>query len=148
MQTGGVGLLVPDDFSLRRWPMTRSARSSRRCATGLSDDWVVMPDVGLVRDHRDHQLDVVLAHPREGVAVIEVKGHRVQLRHGQFVPDRGHLPVQPHVQARGNAYALRDAAARRRCRRSRSCRSSTPSCSPTPSSGVASCRRRSSRSSS
>ena len=107
MQTGDVGLLVPDDLSLRALANDEEREVVEALRDRLSDDWVVMPDVGLVRDHRDHQLDVVLAHPHEGVAVIEVKGHRVQLRYGQFVPDRGHLPVQPHVQARGNAYALR-----------------------------------------
>ena len=99
---------MPDDFSLRALANDEEREVVEALRDRLSDDWVVLPDVGMVREQRDHQIDVVIAHPREGVAVIEVKGHRVQLRHGQFVPDRGHLPVQPHVQARANAYALRD----------------------------------------
>jgi hypothetical protein len=103
-----VGVLVPEDFTLRSLANDEERVVVEALRDRLSDDWLVFPDVGLVTDRRDRQIDVVLAHPREGVAVIEVKGHRVQLRHGQFVPDRGHLPVQPHVQARDNAYALRD----------------------------------------
>jgi Nuclease-related domain len=103
-----VGVLVPEDFSLRSLANDEERVVVEALRDRLSDDWLVIPDVGLVTDRRDRQIDVVIAHPREGVAVIEVKGHRVQLRHGQFVPDRGHLPVQPHVQARDNAYALRD----------------------------------------
>jgi hypothetical protein len=103
-----VGVLVPEDFALRSLANDEERVVVEALRDRLSDDWLVIPDVGLVTDRRDRQIDVVLAHPREGVAVIEVKGHRVQLRHGQFVPDRGHLPVQPHVQSRDNAYALRD----------------------------------------
>jgi hypothetical protein len=98
-----VGVLVPEDFALRSLANDEERVVVEALRDRLSDDWLVIPDVGLVTDRRDRQIDVVLAHPREGVAVIEVKGHRVQLRHGQFVPDRGHLPVQPHVQSRDNA---------------------------------------------
>ena len=99
-QTVAVGQIVPDDFSLRTLVNDEERAVVEALRDHLSDDWLVLPDVALATDRRDHQIDVVLVHPREGLAVIEVKGHRVQLRHGQFVPDRGHLPVQPHVQAR------------------------------------------------
>jgi hypothetical protein len=103
-----VGLIVPEDFSLRTLPNDEERAVVEALRDHLSDDWLVLPTVALATDRRDHEIDVVLAHPREGVVVLEVKGHRVQLRNGQFVPDRGHLTVQPHVQARHNAYALRD----------------------------------------
>jgi Nuclease-related domain len=87
-----VGLVVPEDFPLRGLLNDEERAVVEALRDRLSDDWLVFPDVALATDRRDHQIDVVLAHPREGVAVIEVKGHRVQLRNGQFVPDRGQLP--------------------------------------------------------
>ena len=112
-KTVGVGLLVPEDFPLRSLANDEERAVVEALRDHLSDDWVVLPDVALVAKSRDHQIDVVLAHPREGVAVIEVKGHRVQLRDGRFVSERGPLDVQPHAQARSNAYELRDSAPRR-----------------------------------
>ena len=88
-----MGLLVPEDFPLRSLANDEERAVVEAFRDHLSDDWVVLPDVALVAKSRDHQIDVVLAHPREGVAVIEVKGHRVQLRDGRFVSDRGPLDV-------------------------------------------------------
>ena len=99
---------MPGDFSLRTLANDEERVVVEALRDRLSVGWLIFPDVALATDRRDRQVDVVIAHPREGVAVIEVKGHRVQLRNGQFVPDRGHLPVQPQVQARHNACALRD----------------------------------------
>ena len=95
-----VGLIVPDDFSLRSLANDEERAVVEALRDRLSDDWLVFPDVALVTDRRDHQIDVVLAHPREGVAVIEVKGHRVQLRNGQFVPDRATSRCS-HMSRRG-----------------------------------------------
>ena len=73
----------------------------------LSDGWLVMPDVGLT-GARDRQADIVLAHQREGVAVIEVKGHLPIIRAGHWYANGTPMVPQPFEQARNNAYAIRD----------------------------------------
>lgn len=73
----------------------------------LTDGWMVIPDVGLV-SQRDHQIDIVIAHPRDGIAVIEVKGHRPSIRGGIFEANGCVMEPQPLNQARNNAYELRD----------------------------------------
>ena len=73
----------------------------------LSDGWLVIPNVGLT-GQRDRQIDIVIAHEREGVAVIEVKGHRAKIRGGLWCSDGKPLEPQPLSQARDNAYELRN----------------------------------------
>ena len=74
---------MPDDF-----PMSALANEEERAVVQAfvdrsSDGWLVFPDVGIV-GQRDRQMDVVIAHEREGIAVVEVKGHRVFLAGGLF----------------------------------------------------------------
>ena len=73
----------------------------------LTDGWVVIPDVGL-HGQRDYQLDIVIAHARDGIAVIEVKGHVPVIRGGVFHAHGQPMKPQPLTQAKGNAYELRD----------------------------------------
>ena len=73
----------------------------------LTDGWLVLPSVGLSDDDRDREMDVVVAHPRDGLAVVEVKAHRPTIRDGLWHANGGPMGPQPHEQARENAYALR-----------------------------------------
>ena len=102
-----MGLLVPDDF-----PMSLLANDAERLVVEslrdrLSDGWLVIPNVGLT-GQRDRQMDIVIAHEREGIAVIEVKGHRAKIRGGLWCSDGRPLEPQPLSQARDNAYELRN----------------------------------------
>ncbi len=74
----------------------------------LTDGWLVMPSVGLADTDRDREMDIVVAHANDGVAVIEVKGHRPDVREGLWYAHGRPMEPQPHEQARGNAYALRE----------------------------------------
>jgi len=102
-----MGLLVPENF-----PMSLLANDEERVVVQalcdrLTDGWLVIPDVGLT-GQRDWQMDIVLAHEREGIAVIEVKGHRVSVIGGLWCSHGRPMATQPLAQAKGNAYALRD----------------------------------------
>lgn len=102
-----MGILVPENF-----PMSSLKNDEERIVVAafrdrLTDGWLVIPDVGLTGD-RDRQTDIVLAHERDGVAVIEVKGHRAKVERGMWCCDGRPLSPQPLAQAQGNAYALRD----------------------------------------
>jgi hypothetical protein len=102
-----MGTLLPEDFPLGSLINDAERDVVTSLRDGLSDDWLVMPHVGLLGD-RDREIDVVIAHPRNGVFIVEVKGHRVQLRSGIWYDQRGALDPQPTDQAKGNAFALRD----------------------------------------
>ena len=102
-----MGILVPDDFPLSQLKNDEERRVVEAFRDGLSDGWVILPDVG-IHNWRDFQMDIVLVHQDEGVVVIEVKGHVPTIRGGVWF-NRG-LPMepQPFAQARDNSYALRD----------------------------------------
>jgi hypothetical protein len=102
-----MGVLVPEDFPLGKLANDEERSVVDAFVDGLSDGWYVIPDVGVL-DRRDHQIDIVLVHPKNGVFVVEVKGHRPQIRNGQWVTDRGPMSPQPVQQARDNTYKLRD----------------------------------------
>ncbi len=101
-----MGRLVPEDFPLATLANDAERRVVEALRDGLTDGWLVMPDVG-IRRNRDHQLDVVLVHQDWGVVNLEVKGHRMQLRDGLWCSDGSPLAPQPTAQAKDNAYALR-----------------------------------------
>ena len=74
-----MGILVPGDFPMASLANDEERFVVRALCDGLTDGWVVVPDVGL-RGRRDRQLDIVIAHTSDGIAVIEVKGHVPAIR--------------------------------------------------------------------
>ncbi len=101
-----MGILIPENFSMARLCNAERLVVEALCEQ-LSDSWMVMPDVAISAD-RDYQMDVVIAHERDGIAVIEVKGHRVAVKAGQWCCDGLPLVPQPVSQAKTHAYALRE----------------------------------------
>ncbi len=73
----------------------------------LNDSWYVIPAVELSGTDRDYEIDVVIAHPRDGIAVIEVKGHQPEIKSGQWYAHGSVMNPQPLSQAKGNSYELR-----------------------------------------
>lgn len=97
---------MPEDF-----PLASMANDAERLVVTafrdrLTDGWLILPDVGL-RGDRDRQLDIVLAHEREGIALVEVKGHAPRIEQGIWMTDGSPMEPQPFSQAQDNAYALR-----------------------------------------
>ncbi len=101
-----MGTVVPEDFPLASLRNDAERRVVEAFRDGLSDNWVVLPDVG-IGARRDFQCDVVLVNEDFGVVDVEVKGHRVKVKEGQWVAHGKALQPQPFAQARENAYALR-----------------------------------------
>ncbi len=103
-----MGLLVPPNF-----PLGTLKNRAERDAVGalvdrLSDGWYVIPSVGIFGASRDFEMDIVLVHERDGVAVLEVKGHRPEIVGGVWMNSGQPMTPQPLAQARDNAYELRD----------------------------------------
>jgi hypothetical protein len=104
---GAMGILVPDDFPLSQLKNDEERRVVEALRDGLSDGWLILPDVGL-HGSRDRQIDIVLVHQDEGVVVIEVKGHVPDIREGIWHSHGRPMNPQPLEQARDNSYSLRD----------------------------------------
>ena len=79
----------------------------RRLVDGLSDGWLIFPNVTFHSD-RPHEIDAVLLHEEQGVVHLEVKGHRVYVQAGEWYGRQGKMKPQPFSQAKTNAYALRN----------------------------------------
>lgn len=103
-----MGILLPADFPLSNLKNDAERQVVEALRDQLTDGWVVIPNVHLSEPNRDFEIDVVIAHPRDGIAVIEVKGHRPEIRHGAFYADGQRMAPQPLAQARDNAYVLRN----------------------------------------
>lgn len=108
-----MGRLVPEGFALSSLKNDSERIVVRALCDQLSDGWVVLPSVGFSSEQRDYELDVVIAHERDGIAVIEVKGHRPEIKGGIWYSGRDPMKPQPFAQARDNAYELRRQLRRR-----------------------------------
>jgi len=102
-----MGVLIPEDFPLELAKDATERLVLQTLRDRLTDGWLIIPNVGLV-GRRDREMDIVLVHEREGIALIEVKGHRPSLRKGVWHDAHGQMNPQPDNQARDNAYELRD----------------------------------------
>jgi len=100
-----MGRLHPADFSLDRL----KDRAERTMVTTLLDGtdnyWVVMPDVHIA-ETPPAQVDIVLAHPVYGVAVIEVKGYHPEIRGGLWRGPYENEGVGPPGQLNRNQRAV------------------------------------------
>lgn len=72
----------------------------------LGPQWFLIPNLEFRWDAVDHEIDLVIVNADYGVAVLEVKGGRIGIRHGQWT--RNGNPEEPDSQAKRNAYALRN----------------------------------------
>jgi hypothetical protein len=103
-----VGVLVPEDFDVPGLENEAERRVVSACVHGLSDGWLVLPNVVIKAGTRDHELDVVLVHESFGVVDLEVKGHRPELRQGVWFAHGSRMEPQPPKQAHNNSYVLRE----------------------------------------
>ena len=101
-----MGLLVPADFNLGATKNDDEVRVVEALVEQLTDGWLIFPNFRY-RNHRDHEIDVVLLHEIHGIVVLEVKGHKVRLNGGIWYGDSGPLKPQPFTQAKDNAFKLR-----------------------------------------
>jgi hypothetical protein len=102
-----MGILVPEDFDLRRLKNEAERAVVIACRETLTDGWFVIPSLP-IRDGADFELDVVLLHRDYGVFDLEVKSQEVRIEEGMWRNREGLLHPQPFDQARTNSYKLRD----------------------------------------
>ena len=102
--TGDVANLLPADFDLTLLPLSEQ-RVCKAFLLGLDDTWSVIPNVPLLVDGGDSEIDVVLVSPNHGVIVVEVKGGVIAIEQGRWVQN-GHVlaksPAQQVTKAKHN----------------------------------------------
>ena len=76
----------------------------------MNDDWVVLANQRLTNERKDHELDLVVLMPHEGIVVVEVKGGSVWVdAQGRWRQNRrADNVIHPVDQARDGKYALRE----------------------------------------
>jgi hypothetical protein len=80
-------------------------------ASGVAEGTVLLPNIRLTSQRKDHELDVVVLMPDVGVVVVEVKGGSVSVdAQGHWWSGGGarRSRVRPVEQCRDGKYALRD----------------------------------------
>lgn len=103
-----MGQLVPEGFPMELLKNEAERRVVSSFVDTLYSSWLVIPDVGMRAESRDHQTDIVLVHPDHGVLLVEVKGHRVRVEEGVWIGQEGTpLKPQPVEQALTNSNELR-----------------------------------------
>ena len=71
-----MGLLVPENFPMRSLANSEERLVVEALRDRLTDGWLVIPNVGLT-GQRDRQMDIVIAHERDGIAVIGSRPARI-----------------------------------------------------------------------
>jgi len=105
--TGRVATLLPADFDLTLLP-TSEQRVCKAFLLGLDDTWFVIPNVPLLVDGADCEIDVVLVSASRGVIVVEVKGGVISIDQGRWIQNGRPLvksPTQQVTKAKHNLLA-------------------------------------------
>lgn len=102
------------------WPMPRLIPESptftttseqavwERLRVSLADDDVLIANLRLTDERKDHEVDLVVLMPDIGIVTVEVKGGSVWWDDGWRIMRRGHeATIHPVDQARDAKYALR-----------------------------------------
>jgi len=101
-----MALLLPTDFDLADLPAESERAVCRAFLERLDDTWYVIPQVPIVVDHHDHEIDVLLVSPTKGVFAVEVKGGLIDIVEGRWRQNGQPLKKSPVSQVVGAKHAL------------------------------------------
>lgn len=101
-----MGILYPETLDLARVEDPTERHVIDILRRRLSDDWFIIPNFRFRSEMVDREIDIILVHPRYGVAILEVKGGQVSIQRGQWT-SKGNRPA-PDEQALKNSFALRE----------------------------------------
>ena len=100
-----MAFLIPEDFDFG--PLEPSERRTvELLLEGLSDDWVILPKVGVVLARGDYEIDVVAVSSTRGVVLIEVKGGSIKVRASVWFQNGHRLKRSPGEQVLEAKHAL------------------------------------------
>lgn len=101
-----MATLLPESFRIDTMPNQAEKTVVDSLVRRLDDRWIVIPNVSIRHEGRDHEIDVILLHPTFGLGVIETKGGEIHLSGGVWKRSQRH--ETPDAQAKSNAYVVRD----------------------------------------
>jgi len=93
-----VAALVPRDLDLEKLYPDSERRVVTQLLTELGDDWYVVPNVEVLIEGNNAEIDVVLVSPHMGVLLLEVKGGQIALRDGVWYSNDKQLKASPFDQ--------------------------------------------------
>lgn len=97
--------LVPEDYPVETIPH-RTERQAVEALMALPDSWFIIPNLRLLRNNVERELDIVLLHPSRGVVLIEVKGWIPEVRGGLWFDELDRVQESPFNQAISNSFNL------------------------------------------
>lgn len=71
-------------------------------------DWIVLPNLRLTEEAKDHEIDLLVLAPGIGVLALEVEGGQVWVQDGQWRQGRAARRIHPISTTRSSLYALRE----------------------------------------
>ena len=103
-----MGQLHPDTFSLRHLKNESERRVVEALLDYTDERWIILPSV-VIGDEPPVEVDVVVAHPEHGFAVIEIKGWtNPTIVNGEWNSPHKNPGRNPVDQLLHNRYAVRD----------------------------------------
>ena len=76
--------LVPSTFDLRDINDESERKTVATLIKTLSDEWIVIPQVHIIHNRENSEIDILLVSRHMGVFVLEVKGGLISRRDGQW----------------------------------------------------------------
>lgn len=97
--------LLPSDFDITALEMSER-RVCQALLTGLDDSWFVVPQVPVVAEGADGEIDIVLVSAEHGVLAVEVKGGVIRIEKGRWFSYDHPMKRSPAQQAVRNKHLL------------------------------------------
>jgi hypothetical protein len=100
-----VARLLPSDFDITVLEKSEQ-RVCQALLTGLDDSWFVVPQVPVVAEGTDGEIDIVLVSAEHGVLAVEVKGGVIRIEKGKWFSYDNPMKRSPAQQAVRNKHLL------------------------------------------
>lgn len=96
--------LFPSDFDLTAIEHSEE-RAINMLLASLDDSWIIVPNVSILVNRQDSEIDIVLVSYQSGVYLLEVKGGRITVETGHW-KSNGTTIKDPVAQIRNAQYSL------------------------------------------
>jgi len=108
-----MGLLIPEEF-----PLDTVHQGERRVVRilqeGLSDSWLIIPQVKIEKRGRTYESDIFLLNDFHGMYAIEVKTGQLEIRDGEWYRRGEIIAPSPMQQSHNAAYEIRNRLRKRK----------------------------------
>jgi hypothetical protein len=103
-----MGILIPADYDTRTIEDAKEQQVVENLRDRLSDSWYIIPRLDVANPQHPYEIDILIFHEGWGIAGIEVKGGRLEVKDGEWYRGPHMLSPSPPRQAQDACYELRD----------------------------------------